>query len=223
MKRLLFIIILGFGFAAAQCQETTGPVLLKEISGKYDGDLKGGLANGMGTAIGTDKYEGNFRKGFPSGEGTYTFSNGDVYQGNFVKGIISGKGTMYYKSIRPDSVAQGYWDEGKYQGKVKIEPYVISNQSGTVSPRITNGGEGNQVELAVLDPFNKYINPQINATGKYFQRFSYSRIFFEQIEFPLELDINYYCSNKLGTGTVYNTIRIKINKPGKWLITLKNQ
>jgi hypothetical protein len=205
------------------CQEITGPVLMKEISGKYDGELKNGLAHGRGTAVGADTYEGHFRKGMPNGEGTYTFGNGNVYKGDFVNGRFSGKGTLYYKSISPDSVSTGYWDEGKYLGKVKIEPYVISNLTGIVDPRISLIGEGNQIELAVLDPFNKYIIPQINATGKYFQRFSYSRIYFEQIDFPIELDITYNCSNKIRSGMIYNTIRIKINKPGNWQITLKNQ
>lgn len=223
MQKILTIFILCLYYNFSFCQEINGPVLMKEIAGKYDGDLKNGLANGKGTAVGTDTYEGHFRKGLPNGEGTYTYSNGDMYKGNFVNGRFSGKGTLYYKSVSPDSVSAGFWDEGKYLGKVKIDPYVISNQTGIVDPRISLIGEGNQIELTVLDPFNKYIIPQINANGKFFQRFSYSRIYFEQIDFPIELDIMYYCSNKIRTGTIYNTIRIKINKPGNWQITLKNQ
>ena len=222
MKKLLSILIMALSYNISHCQEITGPVLLKEVAGKYEGETKNGLANGEGKSVGTDTYEGHFRKGLPNGEGTYTFSNGDMYKGNFVNGLFSGKGTLYHNSISPDSVSSGYWDAGKYQGKIKIDPFVISNKTGIVNERVTFVGEGNQVELSVIDPFNNYIIPQINANGKFFQRFSYSRIYFEQIDFPIELDITYSCPNKIRSGIIYNTIRIKINKPGNWQIALKN-
>ncbi|MEI6061185.1 MAG: hypothetical protein WCR72_10775, partial [Bacteroidota bacterium] len=51
-------------------------VLKPELVGTYEGKCKDGLANGKGIAIGTDRYEGQFTKGFPQGYGTYTWSTG---------------------------------------------------------------------------------------------------------------------------------------------------
>jgi hypothetical protein len=223
MKTFICILILGLSYTIGNCQEISGPVLMKNLEGKYEGELKKGLAQGDGKAVGIDTYEGEFHKGKPNGEGIYTFSNGDFYKGNFVNGLFSGKGTMTYKRATYDSIVAGYWDEGKYMGKVKFEPYVISNKTGIVDPRVSLVSEGSTVELVVFDPFNKYIMPTVIATGNYFQRNSYSRLYYEQVTFPLDLDISYSCSNKMRSGIIYNTIRIRINKPGNWTITLKNQ
>ena len=53
-------------------------VLKPEISGKYTGKCKNGLANGKGKSVGQDTYIGQFSKGWPQGSGTYTWANGDT-------------------------------------------------------------------------------------------------------------------------------------------------
>ncbi len=79
MKSTLIVLIIVFVCIHAYSQELTGPVLKKELAGKYEGELKKGLAHGLGTAIGLDAYTGHFSKGLPESEGTYTFGNGDIY------------------------------------------------------------------------------------------------------------------------------------------------
>lgn len=56
---LLYVIIFNPFKTNAQQQ---CKVLLHEISGKYEGDCKKGLAHGVGKAIGRDTYEGEIKK-----------------------------------------------------------------------------------------------------------------------------------------------------------------
>jgi len=213
---ILFVSIYAFG------QEIKEPVLKKELAGKYEGELKKGLAHGQGTAIGLDTYTGQFNKGFPEGQGTYTFSNRDEYRGEFLRGLFSGKGVLTYKKADGDSILEGYWEAGKYVGRTMVAPYEISNKTGSVNPSIINIGDGNKVEILVMDPYNKYITPQIMAFGQFTQQTYYGRNLFADAVFPVTFDIRYSCTNKMRSGIIDSTIKIKINKPGNWQITLRN-
>ena len=102
----------GFG----QCE-----VSLNDIKGTYNGDCKKGKASGFGKAVGTDTYEGEFKKGYPNGKGTYTWANGNVFTGVFKKGKKEGEGKLIIKSAAADSVRTGYWKDDEYIGK---EPYL---------------------------------------------------------------------------------------------------
>lgn len=212
---LLLFCVVTFG-------QERNPVLKEEIAGKYDGDLKKGFAHGQGTSVGADSYTGHFVKGFPDGEGTYTFRNGSSYKGEFSRGFFSGRGTMIYKTMHGDSIVEGFWEQGKYVGKNMVSPFEISGKSGSVSPSISRTGDGNKVEITVIDPFNKYIIPQIMAIGEFTLQSYYSRTLYADSKFPITFEIRYSCTNKYRSGYIDNTIRIKINKPGEWQITLRN-
>jgi len=213
-----FLIILFNGFG----QSIVGPVLKPEISEKYEGEQKKGLAAGKGTASGTDTYTGNFVKGLPEGQGTYTYKNGNVFVGSFKNGVMDGKGMMTIRVNERDSIIKGYWEAGKYVGTKRIDPYEISNKVGSVQEHLSVTGEGNTVEISVVDPFNSYITAQIFTEGQYVQKSYYGREYFEDVKFPILFDIKYSCTNKLRSGIITNTIRIKINKGGKWVIKLSN-
>lgn len=103
---LLFTISLH---AQQECR-----VLLPGIAGKYTGECKKGLAEGTGTASGTDSYTGSFRKGLPDGEGTYTWATGAVYKGQWKKGMRDGYGTFTCQVNEKDSIQTGYWGEDIY-------------------------------------------------------------------------------------------------------------
>ena len=214
-----FIVFIGVQVSG---QEVKGPVLKQELVGKYEGELKKGLAHGEGIAVGLDSYNGHFNKGLPDDKGIYTFHNGDVYKGEFSRGLFNGKGVLTYKKARGDSIVEGYWEAGKYAGKTQVVPYEISNKTGSVNPSIICSGDGNKVEIVVFDPYNKYIIPQIMAMGQFTQQTYYGRNLFAEAVFPLTFDIRYSCTNKMRSGIIDSTIRIKINKPGNWQITLRN-
>lgn len=226
MKKIvvLSIILCAFYFTG-QCQKLDGPVLKKELVGKYEGEQKKSLAHGKGTATGKDSYTGEFKKGLPDGDGIYTDSLGNVFKGEFRLGKKNGKGvyTPVSSSNLPPII--GYWQDDKYAGKEKVEPYEISNKTGSVQPHIFTSGPGDKVEISVIDGgnSNEYITPEIYVLGQAVtQGYSSGRTYYEQVKFPVEFNITYSSKNKLNTSLVSCTIRIKINKPGNWAITLKN-
>lgn len=99
----------------AQCE-----VFQDDIKGTYDGGCKKGKADGFGKAVGTDTYEGLFKKGLPHGEGTYTWANGNVFTGVFKRGKKEGEGKLIFHAATKDSIRTGYWLDDEYIGK---EPY----------------------------------------------------------------------------------------------------
>ncbi|NWJ49402.1 MAG: hypothetical protein HXX14_00925 [Bacteroidetes bacterium] len=219
---LLSFILCAFYFTTLS-QTIEGPVLKKELAGKYEGGQKKGLAHGTGTAIGIDSYTGEFKKGLPDGDGVYTDSQGNVFKGSFRLGKKEGKGIFTPVQSANEQPMIGYWEDDKYVGKEKIEPYVISNKTGACNPRIYAAGPGNKIEISAINPVNSsYLGINIFMIGKATDRYSSGRYYYEECSFPIEFDMNYNSSNKLGTAMIANTVRIKINKPGNWVITLRN-
>jgi hypothetical protein len=224
MKKIVVIsVLLSAFFFSGFCQKVEWSVLKKELVGTYTGNLKKGLADGKGTAKGRDSYTGEFKKGKPDGIGVYTDSLGNVYTGAFRNGQKEGRGIMTLVGVKKDSVIKGYWEYDKYIGAERIDPYEVSNKTGSVNPRIFNNGAGNKVEISIIDPVTHgFLTGTIFFTGQASPRTTFNRYYYEDASFPIGFDIQYTCSNKLGTASINNTIRIKINKPGSWVITLNN-
>ncbi len=134
---ILFFMVTGFLVHQSMAQDNC-KVLLETISSQYDGDCKKGLADGAGTAKGTDTYTGEFKKGLPEGTGTYTWANGDVYEGEFKKGLKEGQGTKRIKQSDGTIVEQkGFWKKDEYIGEYE-SPYEITYRSADVlSIRVT--------------------------------------------------------------------------------------
>ena len=108
-------------------------VLLKTINTEYTGDCKRGKADGYGTAKGIDTYEGQFKKGLPHGEGTYTWQNGNVYKGTFKKGVKEGKGELAIRTENvKDSIIIGFWKKDTYAG-IYEKPFRKIEKSQNVS------------------------------------------------------------------------------------------
>ena|ERR1043165_941939 len=79
-------------------------VYVDSLKGQYTGGCQHGKANGYGTAIGVDTYTGNFKDGYPEGEGKYTWKNGTWYDGNWKRGLFEGNGTFNkIDEAHPDS------------------------------------------------------------------------------------------------------------------------
>lgn len=119
---LLFLLIISVKLITAQ----TTPCMVQpdSLKGTYEGACEKGKANGMGTAIGADTYIGNFKNGYPDGQGKYVWKNGNYYDGAWKKGLKEGKGEMHLKSGYKDSVVTGYWKKDTYRGQYE-NPYNI--------------------------------------------------------------------------------------------------
>ena len=133
MKHSLIILLFFSVASAARTQECQ--VKADSLMGTYSGGCKNGLAEGTGTATGTDTYTGSFRKGWPEGEGKYTWKNGSCYEGSWKHGKRDGKGTYQTTNTGNDSVTlitAGYWKDDKYTGNF-LNPYNVELFTTNVS------------------------------------------------------------------------------------------
>ena len=134
MRRLLLLNILPF-FLFASTFAQTCEVDPDPLKGQYSGDCKKGKAEGQGIATGIDSYAGNFRNGYPEGQGKYTWKNGNWYEGEWKKGVFEGKGTLSVADTSNPSgiqVLTGFWKKGKYLG-VYEKPYVVHTLTNNIS------------------------------------------------------------------------------------------
>jgi hypothetical protein len=118
MRQLLLNFTAFFLVTTAASQSCE--VKVDSLKGQYSGGCKNGLANGNGTATGTDSYRGNFKNGYPDGEGKYTWKNGSTYEGSWKKGVFDGMGTLKKVSNTDDTIdMSGFWSEGTYMANTK--------------------------------------------------------------------------------------------------------
>jgi hypothetical protein len=120
-KRPFLLLLIAQIFVVnsfAQDNVNACKVLADSLKTSYIGDCKKGLAHGKGVAIGADWYRGEFRYGYPNGQGEYHYSDSSVFVGEFLEGLREGKGVCRMPRIgMPDSVLTGYWSGDIYRGK----------------------------------------------------------------------------------------------------------
>ncbi len=132
MKSWLLIYCFSLLFLKdSMCQNCN--VTMDSLKGSYTGECKKGLAHGKGTAIGIDSYIGEFKSGYPNGEGKYTWKNGNTYEGSWVNGMFEGFGIYNYRnSLDSSKVVSGYWKKGTYIG-IYEKPYLVSLITNNIS------------------------------------------------------------------------------------------
>ena len=225
----LFLFFLIGGIVKIDAQNTPCKVLKKGIQQEYIGKCKNGLANGKGIAKGKYIYEGKFKKGLPEGKGKLTFSEGNYYDGQWKNGLMDGRGAHYFKVNGVDSVRVGYWEKGKYIGKILIPDYVVKWNRGVdrynfnlLNENITsatnkifikfkqNGGDNVTISnLSIVGDSGNRIGTS-NQEG------------YENVTFPFTCKLNYDTANKLKTSTNSIIFTFVINKPGEWEVILNN-
>ena len=96
------------------------------IGDVFEGEWRNGYPNGQGTFIATNggKYVGEYKDGQPNGQGTYTWADGDKYVGEHKNGKRNGQGTYTY--------ANG----GKYVGQYKDD-----QRHGQGTDSLSNGNK----------------------------------------------------------------------------------
>ena len=201
-------------------------VLMVEVSTKYEGECKKGLANGHGKAEGEDTYEGKFKKGLPHGSGKYVWANGDYYEGNWSKGEKQGEGIQHMIINGKDSVLAGWWIDDEYIGEERVSQYTIDSRRNVDNIRVTKIAEGNNIRFRFQQMGNR--NPTLS--GLYINSFGNGNInmngadsMIENPEFPISLLIEYTSFSTLG-GNVQNArIEMTFNVPGVWQITFNNK
>jgi hypothetical protein len=206
-----FSIMLITNELNAQCK-----VLLESIAGKYEGGCKKGKADGNGKAVGKDSYVGEFRKGLPHGQGTYTWSNGDVYVGSFKNGKKEGAGELTIK--KGDKVIKGYWKDDEYIGIDKFVYKIYFKNPNILAARFSRKG-------AAPDE----INFVFQRGGKVVDVSGFSLM-------PIEGSFGNIVDNgrsKLVKSVVYpfranlifegKKMEFKINQPGSWKVDINTK
>jgi hypothetical protein len=113
-------------------------VVPDSIKGTYEGECKGGKANGNGKSVGIHTYDGEFKNGYPEGKGRYTWPNGNYYFGGWKKGLKDGKGELHRFENGTESVVKGYWKKDNFKGEYE-NPYVITNTTSDIGRvQVTN-------------------------------------------------------------------------------------
>jgi len=138
-----FLYFLSLSITAAALSQSC-EVKADSLKGQYTGGCRKGLANGNGTATGIDSYTGDFKNGYPEGEGKYTWKNGSTYEGSWKHGLFDGKGTLNKVSnTDKPMVMSGFWKAGKYIGQHEkpYEVHLLTNNISDVNVRKSNDKE----------------------------------------------------------------------------------
>ena len=221
--RLLLINILMICVNLVHSQENC-KVLKPSISGTYEGKCKNGFANGRGIAVGTDRYEGQFSKGLPQGEGTYTWSDGNTYTGEWLEGMRHGAGKYTMHLNGKDSIQSGLWKNDTYAGPKPKEPVVTYKTSIDRYNFRKNITPLNRVLVDI------YQNGARNKGISNFRMSSSSgqdvqigpSIGYDNVVFPVAIKIGYTTMNKLNSSQSIVYFEFTIFEPGDWTVELHN-
>jgi hypothetical protein len=224
-KAILFTIILTLtSFLAVLFSQTNCKVLIPAIGDSYTGSCKQGLADGKGEAFGVDQYKGDFKKGLPNGNGTYIWQSGQKYEGSWKNGLRDGGGSYTFKYEGRDSVLTGVWKEDKYIGKKALAPYVVLYLSGIQRVSCIRAGELPYVKYEFSRAGSKAEENDISnltfqgSTGQESAQPNF--VGFEQVTFPFEGKVRFEAPNTLNTATLNCEVRLLINQPGSWTVTI---
>lgn len=221
-QRLVIILLIlsnSMLFAQEQCK-----VLLPSLTGSYTGSCKKGFAHGKGKAVGIDTYEGSFNKGLPDGEGTYTWANGSTYIGEWIAGKRHGKGVYTLHSDSVKQVQSGLWQNDEFHGAMPpppeityssgIDRYNLRKQKTALNRVMVdfyqNGGRNKGISnLSLISSSGTEVNIS-------------QSIGFENVEFPVTVEIRYNSLNKLKQAPYTVYFNFVIYEPGDWVLELHN-
>ena len=225
MKKYIYLFLFYLFANVSYGQENSCKVLLHAVADKYEGECKKGKAHGIGRAEGEDVYEGSFKKGWPDGEGTYIWRYGRRYVGEFKRGVMDGYGEMHNNRPGADSLQVGYWRDGYYIGTEDVPNYQITERNSVEDVKVSmTSHNGKSVRVRILRDglLNTAItNVRVNSDSGNARDYN-GEFIFEDVDFPLEISVNYNTPNKLHTSTLSCRFRIKINIEGDWEVRLAN-
>jgi hypothetical protein len=221
MLRNLFVLFLVAVCGSIAAQQTECKVKLPSISVSYTGECKKGLAHGHGIAQGTDRYEGDFFKGLPEGQGKYTWANGTYYDGQWKNGKRDGMGKM----VSGDSVVTGFWKADSYQGTKQGPAYmlrIVRNVQRSSVTKSIESGIGVKIRLMMGGSDNTEIEDFSMAYSSGTEYRSAPTYGIQNASLPLDVTLRYRTWNQLHTVQYDVIFEVTIMEQGTWLITLTN-
>lgn len=230
MKKTLGILLVLMlpVFLMAQKSKADCKVLVEDLQGEYRGECKKGLAHGEGSAQGKHIYEGQFKKGYPDGEGKYIWSGDDYYVGNFRKGKRNGYGKHYMMVDGKSSFIEGYWSNDAYTGKNKrVKKYNTISKAGI--ERVSYAFKGNNGTNEVIIRFKRAGTEifselqQLSMTANSGDEVSQSNRFgYENMKFPFKADLSFAAPAKMDISgmTIQCRLSFEIFVEGSWEISV---
>lgn len=221
---LIVAAALLFGTILTGLSQERCTVLVKEISEKYVGECKKGLAHGTGEAWGTEHYNGAFKSGLPHGKGVYTYADSSVYTGMWSKGQRHGNGKYTFRYVGTDSIQEGLWTRDKYMGRnVTSQGYKVISTKAMERYRVYRYTDGQEIRV-LLKPMTSgsldVSNLQITGSSGIESEFLNSQMEFRNCEFPFKLRVSFNKWSKLRTVRVDTSIDLEITEPGVWIIEI---
>jgi len=215
-------LLFGIGLAGYSQEKCT--VLVRQISEKYVGECKNGLAHGAGEAWGVDHYTGAFKKGLPHGKGTYIYADSSVYVGAWSKGQRHGNGKYTFRYAGTDSIQEGLWTRDKYMGRNEtVQGYKVISAKAMERYRVYRYTDGQEIRV-LLKPMTSgtldVTNLQITGSSGIETEFLNSQMEFRNCEFPFKLRVSFNKWSKLKTVRVDTSIDLEITQPGVWIIEI---
>lgn len=219
LMMLPFLFLTHYTYSQENCK-----VLMPEIDSIYTGKCKNGLAHGRGIAIGKDTYDGKFKKGWPDGDGIYTWSTGETFVGTFLDGVKDGEGSYTYFTNGADTTISGIWKNDVYLGPkpkkpsvkqaVSIDRYNFLKQSDTQNRVLItfyqNGGRNAGITDLFISADSGYEVTLGNSKG------------FKDMTFPVTMMVKYTTPNKLQTRMVICIMEFTIYEAGDWKVDIFN-
>jgi hypothetical protein len=221
-RNVIILLLLLILFPCYISGQTERMVLMPPLAGKYTGDCKAGLADGDGEAVGEDYYKGGFVRGMPEGEGTYLWKNGATYTGEWRRGMRHGIGKYQYTTEEKDSVLAGEWKNDKFLGFKTAPPYVIEYRNGIGRVSCFRVGDRPYVKFKFSRAGGEtsIVNNLLMQSSSGSERISPEFTGYEQVEFPFWSKITFSAPNAWYTAMISCELRITINEPGAWIVTL---
>ncbi len=224
MKLIFSLILISFFLSIDTNAQNDCKVLKPEISLSYKGDCMEGLAHGSGEAIGTDHYKGEFKNGYPDGQGIYTWTTGEVYEGSWKNGLRHGKGKYTFFINGKETIQEGRWVKGVYKEKDPEKEYSVRERRNLDRYFFRRIGDGNTIvfKLYKLGTINSDIVNLMVSGDSGFPISPSTMIGYEEVSFPFEGKINYRTWNKMHTTQFNVVMEFKIFRPGNWQIIIHN-
>lgn len=224
MKLIYSLLLFSFFFTKIALSQDKCRVLKSEISISYTGGCKKGLAHGKGEAFGIDHYKGEFKKGVPSGQGTYFWSTGETYEGYWKNGLRNGKGKYTFFVNGKDTIQEGRWVKDKFISAEKVADFSVTLRRNLDRYVFLRMGNGNTIYIYLykLGIPNSDIEDLMLSGDSGSLLHGLGMIGFDQVKFPFEGKINYRTWNKLHTQRFNVVMEFRITKPGLWKISIHN-
>jgi hypothetical protein len=195
---------------------------MPEISNSYYGECKDGLAHGQGRAKGIDIYRGEFKKGFPDGEGIYKYSNGNVYKGEFSKGQREGDGVLMYDKASADSIVKGEWKKDSLYRENNEKYYQVLRTINLDFYRFNRIGKGKEVIIRIrrdLLASRRVRNVSVYHSSGYLNQ-NGNEIRLTSVKFPFTCRVYFLAQNVTGMITMEYEIKFVLQRSGLWDINV---